>query len=116
MQPCGLATFHPTQLGLMGTFRYTFAVIGSICLWFFYLFIFFALVLLFVLPVYYCSEVAKNLTIVLVKNIYRICIMDLDMTFILLRSLCIKHLAHITCTVHPGLVSCSFYAIPISPF
>ena len=22
----------------------------------------------------------------------------------------------ITCTVHPGLVSCSFYAIPMSPF
>ena len=30
MQPCGLAAFHPIQLGLMGTFRY-FTVIVCTC-------------------------------------------------------------------------------------
>ena len=35
MQPCGLAAFCPTQLGLMGTFRYTFAVIVFVFVFFF---------------------------------------------------------------------------------
>ena len=49
---------------------------------------------------------------------YRTCIMDSDMAFVLIRSLCIKHLIlnNVYCTSWiPGLVSCSFYAIPISP-
>ena len=50
------------------------------------------------------------------KNMYRTCIMDSDMASVLIESLCIKHLVHNnTYTVHPGLVSCSFYAIPIFP-
>ena len=69
MQPCGLAAFRPIQLGLMGTFRYTFAVIVCICFCFFvffvfvfslFVFCFFACVLLFALPVYYCSDVVKK--------------------------------------------------------
>ena len=42
MQPCELAAFCPTQLGLMGTFRYTFAVIVCIC----FCFLFFCLFVL----------------------------------------------------------------------
>ena len=49
MRPCGLTAFHPTQLGLMGTFRYTFDVIVCIC---FVFFVFFAFVLLLALIVY----------------------------------------------------------------
>ena len=51
---------------------------------------------------------------------YRTCIMDSDMASVLIRSLCIKHLIlnNVYCMSWscPGLVSCSFYAIPISPF
>ena len=48
---------------------------------------------------------------------YRTCIMYSDMASVLIQSLCIKHLVHNNTysTVHPGLVSYSFYAIPISP-
>ena len=50
IQSCGLATFRPTQLGLMGTFRYTFAVI--VFLFFLRLFCFcFACILLFFVSV-----------------------------------------------------------------
>ena len=59
MQPCGLAAFHPTQLGLMGTIRYTFTVIvcTCFCICFCFLFVslfcFVCVCLVFVLPVRY---------------------------------------------------------------
>ena len=63
MQPCGLAAFHPIQLGLMGTFRYTFTVIvcTCFCICFCFLFVcfifsyFVCVCFVFVSPVYCCG-------------------------------------------------------------
>ena len=58
MQPCGLAAFHPTQLGLMGTIRYTFTVIVCtcfcICFFLFFVLFIFLFYLFFVLFVLFC--------------------------------------------------------------
>ena len=62
MQPCGLAAFHPTQLGLMGTFRYTFTVIVCTCFVLFFLFVLFyflgfvCVCFVFVLPVHWWNN------------------------------------------------------------
>ena len=43
MQPCGLAAFHPIQLGLMGTFRYFYCHCVYMFLYLFYFLFFFVL-------------------------------------------------------------------------
>ena len=77
---CGLAAFHPTQLGLMGTFRYTFTVIVCtcfciyflvdfvFCLFLFVLFLFCLISLMFSHQKIFCSDLRDPTHIKYVRN------------------------------------------------